>query len=298
MREDVIARISKVVETLWPSVQLRVFGSCATDIYLPTSDIDLCIMGANACSPSPIDELASALRRRSMGRYNTQFARVALHFVIGALTLVCAECASAFRRVQAIATARVPIIKLVDAATGCLVDISFDVPTGPAHINLIKVCPFSHPHAARPHTPHSHSRTTRQLCTIASYSLRSSLAAANALSSVNLFGWLMIGGAGEHSRLVGPHTPLLWGGGCRPTRTHHRPPYPSLGHISEMEKRNPISQFSLRVSLRRRHATVITTARGHMAHSRESGPCVVCGGGVRVCARLRAREICFVVPSE
>lgn len=108
MREDVIARISKVVETLWPSVQLRVFGSCATDIYLPTSDIDLCIMGANACSPSPIDELASALRRRSMGR------------------------------VQAIATARVPIIKLVDATTGCLVDISFDVPTGPAHINLIK----------------------------------------------------------------------------------------------------------------------------------------------------------------
>jgi predicted nucleotidyltransferase len=77
MREDVIARISKVVETLWPSVQLRVFGSCATDIYLPTSDIDLCIMGANACSPSPIDELASALRRRSMGRYNTICTRCA-----------------------------------------------------------------------------------------------------------------------------------------------------------------------------------------------------------------------------
>ena len=80
MREDVIARISKVVETLWPSVQLRVFGSCATDIYLPTSDIDLCIMGANACSSSPIDELASALRRRSMGRYNTHCSWVALHF--------------------------------------------------------------------------------------------------------------------------------------------------------------------------------------------------------------------------
>ncbi len=157
MREDVIARISKVVETLWPSVQLRVFGSCATDIYLPTSDIDLCIMGANACSPSPIDELASALRRRSMGRYHTLLC-VALHFTSRYTdALVCVECASTFRRVQAIATARVPIIKLVDATTGCLVDISFDVPTGPAHINLIKVCPFPHPHAARsptPHTPH------------------------------------------------------------------------------------------------------------------------------------------------
>jgi len=41
-------------------------------------------------------------------------------------------------QVQAINTARVPIIKLVDGVTGCLVDISFDVPTGPAHINFIK----------------------------------------------------------------------------------------------------------------------------------------------------------------
>jgi hypothetical protein len=86
MREDVIARISKVVETLWPSVQLRVFGSCATDIYLPTSDIDLCIMGANACSPSPIDELASALRRRSMGRYHTICSALRFISQIGALT--------------------------------------------------------------------------------------------------------------------------------------------------------------------------------------------------------------------
>lgn len=72
MREDVISRISKVVESLWPSVQLQVFGSCATDIYLPTSDIDLCIMGATTCSSSPIDELAMALRNRSMGRLDLQ----------------------------------------------------------------------------------------------------------------------------------------------------------------------------------------------------------------------------------
>jgi hypothetical protein len=227
---------------------------------------------------------------------------VALHFTNwGTDALVCVECASTFRRVQAIATARVPIIKLVDATTGCLVDISFDVPTGPAHINLIKVCPFPHPHAARshtPHTPHSHSRTTRQLCTIASYSLRRSLAAAYALSSVNLFGWLMIGGAGEHSRLVGPHTPLLRGVCVVPlahTIDLHTPLW-----ATQVKWRNG-TQFPNSLSASPLGVATLPSSPPHAGTWRTRArvclvSCAAVVPGVRVSEG--AREICLVVPSE
>jgi len=39
----VVKRIENVIYDLWPDSKVEVFGSCCTDLYLPTSDIDLAI---------------------------------------------------------------------------------------------------------------------------------------------------------------------------------------------------------------------------------------------------------------
>lgn len=93
MREEVIRRISSVITTVWPYAEVNVFGSSASELYLPLSDVDMGVVGAGK---NPIFALAAVFRRQ--GRYHN---------------------------IETIAKARVPIIKLVDSETNCQVDISF-----------------------------------------------------------------------------------------------------------------------------------------------------------------------------
>lgn len=66
-------------------------------------------MGATSYSRNPLGALTAALRKRK------------------------------HHSLQCIAHARVPIIKLVDSPSLCLVDISFDIPNGPANTHIVKV---------------------------------------------------------------------------------------------------------------------------------------------------------------
>lgn len=45
IRGDVIRRIEQIVKSLWPDAEVHVFGSFRTSLYLPTSDIDLVVLG-------------------------------------------------------------------------------------------------------------------------------------------------------------------------------------------------------------------------------------------------------------
>lgn len=45
LRLQVVSRIESVVLDLWPCAQVEVFGSFRTGLYLPTSDIDLVVLG-------------------------------------------------------------------------------------------------------------------------------------------------------------------------------------------------------------------------------------------------------------
>lgn len=45
IRGDVVHRIEKIIQSLWPQAQVQVFGSYRTGLYLPTSDIDLVVIG-------------------------------------------------------------------------------------------------------------------------------------------------------------------------------------------------------------------------------------------------------------
>lgn len=100
MREEVVGRLTDIIVGLWPEAEVKLFGSVASGLLLPTSDVDMVVFGE--WPTLPLKTLAAALER--------------------------AKCTS---RLKVIATARVPIIKLRDAATSVDVDISFNMPGGP-----------------------------------------------------------------------------------------------------------------------------------------------------------------------
>jgi non-canonical poly(A) RNA polymerase PAPD5/7 len=103
-RAAAVARVRAVVTSIWPGAQLAVFGSFATGLYLPTSDIDAVILDSRCGDPgNGLRALALALARRG-----------------------------AARKIALIAKARIPIVKFEETTSGFLFDISFDVANGPA----------------------------------------------------------------------------------------------------------------------------------------------------------------------
>eukprot|EP00035_Acanthoeca_spectabilis_P037367 m.44855 g.44855 ORF g.44855 m.44855 type:complete len:618 (-) comp8576_c0_seq1:857-2710(-) len=107
MRLEIVARINHVVKSLWPEAVVNVFGSFAAGICLPTSDIDIVVMGE--WKQLPLRTLAQALDE----------AKVPM-------------------TMQVIEKTRVPIIKLRDAFTSIDVDISFNMEGGPAEAKRIR----------------------------------------------------------------------------------------------------------------------------------------------------------------
>lgn len=110
MRNRVVSRIEAVVERLWPNAKVEIFGSFATKLYLPTSDIDLMIMGK--WDHSPLYTLKNAL--------------------VSALVADESD-------IKVLDKASVPIIKVTDRETNVRVDISFNTSNGVNSANLIKV---------------------------------------------------------------------------------------------------------------------------------------------------------------
>eukprot|EP00250_Pteridium_aquilinum_P020339 c24788_g1_i5 orf=76-786(+) len=102
-RTQALERVKLLINALWPSSQVKVFGSFATGLYLPkTSDIDILILGASAPHGSGdggrLRTLGSALR--SSG--------IATH-------------------VEIIGRARVPIVKFKEECSGFDFDVRFDL---------------------------------------------------------------------------------------------------------------------------------------------------------------------------
>ncbi|SCU97392.1 LAME_0F19526g1_1 [Lachancea meyersii CBS 8951] len=99
LRNSTITKIRSVIKTLWPDSDLHVFGSFATDLYLPGSDID-CVVNSSSGdkeNKNCLYSLASFLKRRNLAT-----------------------------QVEVIAKARVPIIKFVEPESQIHIDISFE----------------------------------------------------------------------------------------------------------------------------------------------------------------------------
>ncbi|SCV05140.1 LANO_0H00936g1_1 [Lachancea nothofagi CBS 11611] len=99
IRNATISKIRSAVKALWPDSDLHVFGSFATDLYLPGSDID-CVVNSSAGDKENrncLYSLASFLKRRKLAT-----------------------------QVEVIAKARVPIIKFVEPESQIHIDVSFE----------------------------------------------------------------------------------------------------------------------------------------------------------------------------
>ncbi|XP_055705759.1 terminal nucleotidyltransferase 4A-like isoform X2 [Phlebotomus papatasi] len=109
LRVCVVSKIECVVLSLWPTARVEVFGSFRTGLYLPTSDIDLVVIGQ--WDKLPLRTLETELTNR----------RIAEPMSLRVLD-----------------KASVPIIKLTDRESQVKVDISFNMQSGVQSAELIK----------------------------------------------------------------------------------------------------------------------------------------------------------------
>ncbi|XP_076330343.1 terminal nucleotidyltransferase 4B-like [Tachypleus tridentatus] len=109
MRFDVVKRIKLTITSLWPQAKVEIFGSYRTGLYLPTSDIDLVVIGK--WENLPLWTLKKVLVQENI-----------------------ADPLS----VKVLDKASVPIVKLTDIKTDVKVDISFNTSNGIKSAQLIK----------------------------------------------------------------------------------------------------------------------------------------------------------------
>ncbi|KAH7512543.1 hypothetical protein FEM48_Zijuj12G0101600 [Ziziphus jujuba var. spinosa] len=108
-RNAAIEGVFNVIKYIWPYCKVEVFGSFRTGLYLPTSDVDVVILGSGIPTPQQgLQALSRALSQRGIAK-----------------------------KIQVIAKARVPIIKFVEKRSGVAFDISFDVHNGPKAAEFI-----------------------------------------------------------------------------------------------------------------------------------------------------------------
>ena len=101
-RHRVLSEVKSLIYTAYPHVEVHVIGSCATDLYLPDSDIDLVVRSSPSHPPLTLADLHS----------------------LGALLQPIAS------SLTVISTASVPLIKLIHAASAFTVDLTLNVDTG------------------------------------------------------------------------------------------------------------------------------------------------------------------------
>ncbi|XP_037283477.1 terminal nucleotidyltransferase 4B isoform X1 [Rhipicephalus microplus] len=109
MRLGVIQRIKDVILGLWPQAEVEVFGSFRTGLYLPTSDIDVVVLGK--WETLPMWTLEKALLSHGIAEPQS---------------------------IKVLDKASVPIVKLTDAKTTVKVDISFNMNNGVKSARLIQ----------------------------------------------------------------------------------------------------------------------------------------------------------------
>jgi non-canonical poly(A) RNA polymerase PAPD5/7 len=108
-RETLVDLCRSVVAELWPAATLEVFGSYATGMYLPSSDIDMVVMGCPDKNPFSLRKLAAVIKADEN-----------------------------FDKIQVIEKARVPIIKWEDVPSGIPLNICFDKEDGVINTKWVK----------------------------------------------------------------------------------------------------------------------------------------------------------------
>ncbi|KAI0567081.1 Nucleotidyltransferase [Gracilaria domingensis] len=120
-RENMVTKVKSIVKSLWPDSHAELFGSYATNIFLPSSDIDMCVTNTpNGGEKAEFEQLAQAIRNV------TGFAR----------------------RVN-IVDAKVKLVKIIASEGSINCDITIGVRNGPDYVPSIKKYVSTYP-ALRP----------------------------------------------------------------------------------------------------------------------------------------------------
>ncbi|KAK9078245.1 hypothetical protein SSX86_002302 [Deinandra increscens subsp. villosa] len=102
-RNTAVESVSNVIKYIWPNCKVEVFGSFKTGLFLPTSDVDMVILGSHIQTPQlGLRALSRALSQRGVAK-----------------------------KIQVLGKARVPIIKFVEVVSDISFDISFNMENGP-----------------------------------------------------------------------------------------------------------------------------------------------------------------------
>ena len=107
-RDDAFRSLERAAKSCWPHCEAKVFGSALTKLELPSSDVDVVVFGA------PVDKGSGGVAKR-------------LRTLASALEDLGAV---APRSLEVVESARIPLVKYVDAASNTAVDVSFDVESG------------------------------------------------------------------------------------------------------------------------------------------------------------------------
>ena len=108
MRKLCVSRITAVINSIVKNAKVEIFGSFETSLYLPTSDIDICIF-EDSNNPSLLLDLFQAIK----------------------------ECGIS-SKTEHLQNAKVPIIKFTDKLTKFNVDVSLNMSNGVEVVSLIK----------------------------------------------------------------------------------------------------------------------------------------------------------------
>ncbi|CAH6720858.1 poly(A) RNA polymerase protein 1 [[Candida] jaroonii] len=103
MRNNVVNKLKEGIRRCWPDAEAHVFGSYATDLYLPGSDIDIVVISQNGDCENrhKLYQLSSFLRQNKLAR-----------------------------EIEVIAGAKVPIIKFIEPESNIQIDVSFERTNG------------------------------------------------------------------------------------------------------------------------------------------------------------------------
>ncbi|KAJ3091811.1 hypothetical protein HK102_013335 [Quaeritorhiza haematococci] len=109
MRRIAVDRVRHIIRKIWPTAEVYVFGSFETELFLPSSDIDVVVVELSTSTPKCLYPVADLLRKTHVAS-----------------------------KVEVIDKAKVPIVKFTDALTRYQVDISFNVTSGIDSADIVK----------------------------------------------------------------------------------------------------------------------------------------------------------------
>ncbi|KAJ8710446.1 hypothetical protein PYW07_009812 [Mythimna separata] len=154
VRSTVVNRIRGAILALWPQARVEVFGSFRTGLYLPTSDIDLVVIGEYRALPYILTCAQGSTGRCGRVEVFGSF-RTGLYLPTSDIDLVVigqweklplwtlerelvVQDIAEKESIKVLEKATVPIVKMTDKYSDVKVDISFNMSSGVKSAELIK----------------------------------------------------------------------------------------------------------------------------------------------------------------